>query len=182
MLKRIEFLTLSEIRILFFIWEFPISFLLPFSRWLGVKIQRTQLLLFTPLPPACVELCPLLFYPLTLFPCSAEKPCFHMHPSNNLKQRFFSFSPSGVSQLIIKLFDFKFFFLSFCRSRKRYALFVNLPPNPHPLSSLLTTGLTICQEFRKIEIIYMYTHTYNLIPLSSIYIYKYTYTCMYIYI
>lgn len=86
---------------------------------------------------------------MTLFSCLADKPCFHTHPSNDLKQRFYSSLPPGVSQFIIKLFDLQFFSCRFCRSRKRYAFFVNFPSNLHPLSSLLTTGLTICQEFKK---------------------------------
>lgn len=31
------------------------------------------------------------FHLMILFPCLAEKPCFHLHPSNHLKQRFYSF-------------------------------------------------------------------------------------------
>lgn len=65
-----------------------------------------------------------------VFPCSAEKPCFHMHPSNNLKQRFCSFFPSGVSQFIIKLFDFKFFSCRFAEAESGMRSSLTFLPTP----------------------------------------------------
>lgn len=134
MLKRIELLTLPEIRVLIFFFfseEFPISFPLPLSKWLGARIQRTQPLLSTPLPPACVERSPLLFYPMTLFfHALLKKPCFHMHPSSNSKQRFCSFFPSGVSQFIIKLFDFKFFSCRFAEAESGMRSSLTFLPTP----------------------------------------------------
>lgn len=68
--------------------------------------------------------------------------------------------------------------MSFCRSRKRYALFVNFPPNFHPPSSRLTTGLTLCQEFRKTEIIHICVYVY----IISFPCLVDTYICIYMYL